>query len=129
MAQLSGEVVFSLARSLLRQMEEAAGQSTNSTSSFLLPEFRGSTPTPQQLWAELASFSEPPMEEALGSNNQAERLMICYGSLLPTRIPERLSVNLGLSLELQTEAVIGHRSKVGQLSCSPEFPLPTQTMG
>src|ERR1051326_4929005 len=55
--------------------------------------------------------------------------MICYGSLLPTRIPERLSVNLGLSLELQTEAVIGHRSKVAQLSCSPEVPSPTQTMG
>src|ERR1043166_533581 len=55
--------------------------------------------------------------------------MICYGSLLPTRIPERLSVNLGLSLEPQTEAVIGNYNKVEQLSCSPEFPLPTQTMG
>src|SRR6266480_2044325 len=53
--------------------------------------------------------------------------MICYGFRLPTRIPERLSVNLGLSLEPQTEAVIGCHSKVEQLSYSPGSHLATQT--
>jgi hypothetical protein len=42
------------------------------------------------------------------------------------RIPARLSVNLGRSLELPTEARIGCRSKVGQQSCWPEFHLATQ---
>src|ERR1043166_3165724 len=55
-------------------------------------------------------------------------MLIYYGCPLPTRILEQLLVNLARSLELQTEAVIGYRSKVGHLSCSPEFPLPTQTM-
>src|SRR5437773_8656207 len=53
--------------------------------------------------------------------------MICYGFRLPTRIPERLSVNLGLSLEPQTEEVIGCHSKVEQLSYSPGSHLATQT--
>src|SRR5438876_2674929 len=67
------------------------------------------------------------MEGITGFSKQAERQLICYGCRLPTRILEQLSVNLALSLELQTEAVIGCRSRVGQLTCFPEFPLSTQT--
>src|SRR5437667_8298873 len=67
------------------------------------------------------------MEGITGFSKQAEQQLICYGCPLPTQILELLSVNLALSLELQTEAAIGYRSKVEHLRGSPEFPFSTQT--
>src|ERR1044071_9058686 len=62
-----------------------------------------------------------------GFSKQAERQLICYGCRLPERTLEQLLVNLARFLELQTEAAIGYRSKVAQMTGFPEFPLSTQT--
>src|ERR1041385_5504552 len=127
MAQRSAEVLIFQARFLLQQTGEAPGQSTNSASTFLLPEFHVRMSIPQRLWAEQAQSSEPPMEGIAGFSKQAERQLTCCGCRLPTRILEHLSVSSALSLELQTAAVIGYRSRVEWLTCFPEFPLSTQT--
>src|ERR1043165_218353 len=96
MVQQSEEVQFSQARSLLQRMGETPGQSTNSASTFLLPEFHVRMSIPRRLWAEQAQSSEPPMEGIAGFSKQAERQLTCYGYRLPTRILEQLSVNLAL---------------------------------
>src|SRR5437763_1775672 len=67
------------------------------------------------------------MAEIHGLAREAGRTMISMVCPLQMRTLEQLSVNLAPSVELQTAAVIGCRSKVAQIRRFPEFPFSIQT--